>query len=413
MAKRTRNPVQTIVNLRTKGRRVAALKAAGGPSLPKPGKKRVPIGDVVPTSKELSVVMKALGSKSTAKRIQQAVDAAVKAGKVRPQSAKLLPTLVVYAQDRIAGVSQGTTVSTGTTPLDQRYFEGTKQQLRDARARERTGARKEFFQSSLLPELQRPISGFFSSPEGKKYLMTALRSRMKSGKAPEDTNRKQIVRELEKDAKGVAKAEASGEDPAVFQGVLPRMGIKESPSGKLASWRGYGQEGFYAPKAGERPDPEFSPEVPTSVAPRTSLRPDRTVVSQERDMYRSLIGGMDKAQKRRFEKLVGAARAKYPDIPTDAHDRLALAKMFPQYERFLEDYGSRIGPGRAELETQKPGPISRRREERARISSGRQMKSTLQRWRDLEKLVTSQRGREGLKEMNMEWDPSALRGGIE
>lgn len=359
------------------------------------------------------MVMSALRGKSTAKRIQQAVDAAVKSGKVRPQSAKLLPTLVVYAQDRIAGVSQGTTVSTGTTPLDQRYFEGTKQQLRDARARERTGARKEFFQSSLLPELQRPITGFFSSPEGKKYLMTALRSRMRSGKAPQDTNRKKILRELEKDAKGVAKAEASGEDPAVFQGVLPRMSIKESPSGKLASWRGYGQEGFYAPKAGERPDPEFSPAVPTIVAPRTSLGPNRRVTSQERDMYRSLMDGMDKAQKRQFDKFVAAAREKYPDIPTDAHDRLALARMFPHYERFLEDYGGRIGPGREELKTQKPGPISRRREERARISSGRQMKATLGRWRELEKVVASRRGRKGLKKMKMEWDPSALRGGIE
>jgi hypothetical protein len=41
------------------------------------------------------------------------------------------------------------------------------------------------------------------------------------------------------------------------------------------------------------------------------------------------------------------------------------------------------------------------------------MKATLSRWRDLEKTVQTRRGRKALEKMRMEWDPSALAGGLD
>jgi hypothetical protein len=370
---------------------------------------RMKLADLVPTSQELAAVMGILGRKKKAKNIQSAVDAAVKQGKVRPQAAKLMPTLVTYAQDRIEGVSQGTMVSTGTKPLDERYFEGTREQLKGARTKQRLGARGEFFESSIMPELQRPISEFFAMPEGKKYVMTALRSRMKSGRAPADIRKKDVIKELEKDVGRVKKAEAA-EDVA-FQGSMPRMKIKESGKGALTAWRSYADSGFYAPKSGERSD--VSMAIPRDVAPRKQMVPDRRLVAEEKQMFFSLREGMTRPERKRFEKLVGKARAKYADLPEDAYDRLALAKMYPNYQRFLEDYGSNLPAGKEAIKTQEPGPIEKRKAERARISSGRQMKATLSRWRDLEKTVQTRRGRKALEKMRMEWDPSALAGGLD
>jgi len=376
---------------------------------------RMKLADLVPTSQELAAVMGILGRKKKAKNIQSAVDAAVKQGKVRPQAAKLMPTLVTYAQDRIEGVSQGTMVSTGTKPLDERYFkEGatdpeSKAQLKSARTKQRLTARGEFFESSIMPELQRPISEFFAMPEGKKYVMTALRSRMKSGRAPADIRKKDVIKELEKDVGRVKKAEAAGD--VVFRGSMPRMKIKESGKGALTAWRSYADSGFYAPKSGERSD--VSMAIPRDVAPRKQMVPDRRLVAEEKQMFFSLREGMTRPERKRFEKLVGKARAKYADLPEDAYDRLALAKMYPHYQRFLEDYGSNLPAGKKAIKTQKPGPIEKRKAERARISSGRQMKATLSRWRDLEKTVQTRRGRKALEKMRMEWDPSALAGGLD
>jgi len=150
----------------------------------------------VPNSKEIIAALGALGTKSSAKWIAATVDELVAQGEIRPEVATMAKAAVVYAKDRIKGIGSGVQVSAGQKPLDEQYFEGSKEELRGARASSRSEKRREY-EESVPPELRRSIQEAFRSPEGRKYVTSALRQRMKSGKVPANERVKSMVKEAE------------------------------------------------------------------------------------------------------------------------------------------------------------------------------------------------------------------------
>ena len=112
----------------------------------------------------------------------------IDAGKIDKSIAGHLAMVSVYAGDRIEGIGAGQASLGGVKPADERYFEGSPQELAAMR-RKRTGTRKEF-QTSVPAEYQPIIDEVFKSPQGRKAVATALRVRMEEGKIP--TNERAI-----------------------------------------------------------------------------------------------------------------------------------------------------------------------------------------------------------------------------
>ena len=117
----------------------------------------------------------------------------IDAGKIDKSIAGHLAMVSVYAGDRIEGIGAGQASLGGVKPADERYFEGSPQELAAMR-RKRTGTRKEF-QTSVPAEYQPIIKEVFDSPEGRKAVARALRVRMEEGKIP--TNERAIEKYAE------------------------------------------------------------------------------------------------------------------------------------------------------------------------------------------------------------------------
>jgi hypothetical protein len=272
--------------------------------------------DLVPHSHELIHALNGLGRKSKSKNIKAVIDGLVGEGKVRPKAARLLATAVVFAQDRLRGVSEGQIVTAGTKPIDEIYFEGTPQQLKAARASSRNVSRS-FYSSSLPPELSKVISETFKTKEGKGYVMRALRSRMRSGKIAESENTKSMLREAQKDVKGApAMSVSRGEDAS-----LPPIIRKPAPKNRKV---------LLALPAKGPEDAEFMDRGPGTPA---------QLVAAERAMTKTLPAGMEKVEKRKFELLKKRIASENPEATEFKVNRLALLEMFPHYQRFLSNYG--------------------------------------------------------------------------
>jgi len=135
----------------------------------------------------LEVLKRSRGDYSS-ENIRSSIQKMIDAGKVDKSIAGHLAMVSVYAGDRIEGIGAGQASLGGVKPADERYFEGTPQELAAMR-RKRTGTRKEF-QTSVPAEYQPIIKEVFDSPEGRKAVARALRVRMEEGKIP--TNKRAI-----------------------------------------------------------------------------------------------------------------------------------------------------------------------------------------------------------------------------
>lgn len=140
----------------------------------------------------LEVLKRSRGDYSS-ENIRSSIQKMIDAGKVDKSIAGHLAMASVYAGDRIEGIGAGQAVLGGVKPTDERYFEGSPQELAAMR-RKRTGARQEF-QTSVPAEYQPIIKAVFDSPEGRKAVARALRVRMKEGKIP--TNERAIEKYAE------------------------------------------------------------------------------------------------------------------------------------------------------------------------------------------------------------------------
>lgn len=135
----------------------------------------------------LEVLKRSRGDYSS-ENIRSSIQKMIDAGKVDKSIAGHLAMASVYAGDRIEGIGAGQAVLGGVKPTDERYFEGSPQELAAMR-RKRTGARQEF-QTSVPAEYQPIIKAVFDSPAGRKAVARALRVRMEEGKIP--TNERAI-----------------------------------------------------------------------------------------------------------------------------------------------------------------------------------------------------------------------------
>ena len=135
----------------------------------------------------LEVLKRSRGDYSS-ENIRSSIQKMIDAGKIDKSIAGHLAMVSVYAGDRIEGIGAGQASLGGVKPADERYFEGSPQELAAMR-RKRTGTRKEF-QTSVPAEYQPIIKEVFDSPEGRKAVARALRVRMEEGKIP--TNERAI-----------------------------------------------------------------------------------------------------------------------------------------------------------------------------------------------------------------------------
>lgn len=275
--------------------------------------------DLVPHAPELLAALNKLGKKSTSKNIQAAVDELVKSGKVRPGAARLLATAVVFAQDRLRGVSEGSMVTAGTKPIDEVYFEGTPQQLKDARAKSRNVSRS-FYSSSLPPELSKVISEVFKSKEGRQYTMRALRARMRSGKVAESENMKDMLKEAKKDVKLSPEMTLEGRKDARLKPVITKPAAKR-------------RKVLRALPSKEPEDAEFMERSQGTPA---------QLVKEERRMTQTLPAGMPSVDRKRFEAAKQKIMKENPSFTEPKVNRLALLEMFPHYSRFIDNYGDKV-----------------------------------------------------------------------
>lgn len=301
-----------------------AVKASKNTTrLPEPEKPVDPAGkDLVPHSHELIYALQGLGRKSTSKNIKSVIDGLVGEGKVRPGAARLLGTAVVFAQDRLRGVSEGQMVTAGTKPIDEIYFEGTPQQLKDARMKSRNTSRS-FYSSSLPPELGKVITEAFRTKEGKQHVMRALRSRLRSGKVAPSESAKGMLKEAQKDVK-----------------TAPEMSVERGPDAPLKP---------FVRKAAPKNRrvllalPARGPED-AEYMERSQGSPER-IHTIDRSMIGRLAAGMTSIDKKKFEKIKKRIAEQYPDYTEPKVNRIALIEMYPHYERFTRNYGRKVIEG--------------------------------------------------------------------
>ena len=189
----------------------------------------------LPTSDELVTALSATMRLTKGKSLGKAIDALVQAGKVRPEAAGHLKLATVYAQDRVRDIGTGQVVGGRPRAIDERYFEGSPEDLKEARTRQRTGSKKEYAEST--PVEYRPIiKEAFNSESGKKMLHTALARRMKQGKLPDTERIKERVAEAKKDTEFAGKvrlAPETPEGPEVRPGVAGLKLLASLPGGRI------------------------------------------------------------------------------------------------------------------------------------------------------------------------------------
>jgi len=174
----------------------------------------------LPTPEELVSALRATARLSKGKSIGTAVDALVEAGSVRPEAAQHLKLMTVYAQDRVKGISAGHVTTGNTKAIDERYFEGSPEELKEARTSARQGARKEY-QESTPKEYQPIIEAAFRSQPGKEMVYSALRRQLRTGKIPETERIRERVKEvgLDREFGGKLRKAPVVEEPDVRPGV--------------------------------------------------------------------------------------------------------------------------------------------------------------------------------------------------
>jgi hypothetical protein len=189
----------------------------------------------LPTSEELVTALTATMRLTKGKSLGKAIDALVKAGKVRAEAAEHLKLATVYAQDRVRDIGSGQVVGGQPRAIDERYFEGSSEDLKEARTRQRTSSRKEYAESTPV-EYRSIIKEAFNSETGKKMLHTALARRVKQGKLPDTERVRDRVAEAKKDTEFAGKVRFAPEEPEgpeVRPGVAGLKLLASLPGGRV------------------------------------------------------------------------------------------------------------------------------------------------------------------------------------
>lgn len=129
----------------------------------------------------VEVLRRSRGDYSSA-NIRSSIQKMIDAGQIDKSIAGHLAMVSVYAGDRIEGIGAGQAQLGGMKPADERYFEGSPEELKAMR-RKRSGTRQEFA-TSVPVEYQPILKEVFQSKEGRKAVARALRVRMEEGKIP-------------------------------------------------------------------------------------------------------------------------------------------------------------------------------------------------------------------------------------
>lgn len=302
-----------------RGKNAAKIIAEKGPEMPQVDEPKAgPGSDLIPHPQELGEALKRLGRKSKPGAIKETIDRLVGEGKVRPGAARLLGTAVVFAQDRIRGVGEGTMVTAGSKPIDERYFEGTPEELKAARTSQRSGSRS-FYTSSLPPEIGKVIAGFLGSKEGKGYLARSLRSSVRRGSLPGTTRVKGLVREAQKNLRMSKEMslERGGDQP--LKPIIKLRSSSGKPRLSPLALRTFGPE-----------DAEFRERSPGT--------PER-ILGQETRMRESLVGGMTKDVRKQFEQMKKSVAEQNPEFSEGKVNRIVLKALFPHFKRYMSQYG--------------------------------------------------------------------------
>jgi hypothetical protein len=126
----------------------------------------------------------------SSENIRSSIQKMIDAGQIDKSIAGHLAMVSVYAGDRIEGIGAGQAQLGGMKPADERYFEGSPEELKAMR-RKRSGTRQEFA-TSVPVEYQPILKQVFQSKDGRKAVARALRVRMEEGKIP--TNERSVER---------------------------------------------------------------------------------------------------------------------------------------------------------------------------------------------------------------------------
>lgn len=326
---------------------------------------------VYPTSRELLDTLSSLGRKTSSKQIKSTIESLVKQGKVRAEVAPMLGVAVVSAQDRIQGIEPGTAMRFAPKALDERFFEGTKEQLKGERAKMR-GAARTAYAESIPPQLSSVIRDAFATAEGKKYILGALRSRIRRGKSPDTPNLKSLVRLVQKEVKAgggelrrLVKPEPDAlglADPTErLRNIAESRRMSTAPRGKAAeshmvlSGKNLVPVSRYEGVGSGKPN-QFA-DLEEKYDAEFISRPVSSWTSDEKFLSRRLIeqmksaqtkgGPFSKANKRKFQALVEEFQRKMPDIDISRIEKLALSKVVPAYGEYLSMHRAKIAAERA------------------------------------------------------------------
>jgi hypothetical protein len=185
------------------------------------------------------------------KSVGKAIDSLVQSGTVRPSVAGHLKLATIFAQDRIRELGSDGLVGGGSKAIDERYFEGTPDELKAARTSQRTGAKKEYADSTPA-EYRSIIKDAFNSKAGKEMLHTSLKRRVVKGKIPKTARIDEKVKEAAKDTKfggTVRLAPAKPEGPETRPGVAGLKMLAAGSGGSMIS-RGRVGKPTYGPGSG-------------------------------------------------------------------------------------------------------------------------------------------------------------------
>lgn len=206
----------------------------------------------LPSPDELVAALGATMKLTKGKSVGKAIDSLVQSGTVRPSVAGHLKLATIFAQDRIRELGSDGLVGGGSKAIDERYFEGTADELKAARTSQRTGAKKEYADSTPV-EYRSIIKDAFNSKAGKEMLHTSLKRRVVKGKIPKTARIDEKVKEAAKDTKfggTVRLAPAKPEGPETRPGVAGLKMLAALPGGGTMTARGRIGKATYGPGSG-------------------------------------------------------------------------------------------------------------------------------------------------------------------
>lgn len=206
----------------------------------------------LPSPEELVAALGATMKLTKGKSVGKAIDSLVQSGIVRAESAGHLKLATIFAQDRIRELGSDGLVGGGSKAIDERYFEGTADELKAARTSQRTGAKKEYADSTPV-EYRSIIKDAFNSKAGKEMLHTSLKRRVVKGKIPKTERIDEKVKEAAKDTKfggTVRLAPEKPEGPETRPGVAGLKMLAALPGGGSMTARGRIGKATYGPGSG-------------------------------------------------------------------------------------------------------------------------------------------------------------------